>query len=99
MPVVITVMSYLFLNENVGLRRFLAVLVGFIGVLIIIQPLGEEFHWAMILSIFCASLGIDLFHSDTRYSWTRQQCHQPTMVQRIGYNNSYSLCNSGLAMA
>ena len=65
MPVVITVMSYLFLNENVGLRRFLAVLIGFLGVLTIIQPVGEEFHWAMILSI-CALLSASTYFILTR---------------------------------
>lgn len=65
MPVVITVMSYLFLNENVGLRRFLAVLIGFLGVLTIIQPIGEEFHWAMILSI-CALLSASTYFILTR---------------------------------
>jgi drug/metabolite transporter (DMT)-like permease len=58
LPLVITVLGHLILSEKVGLRRFAAVFVGFLGVLIIIQPLGEDFHWAMILSVaalFCAS--------------------------------------------
>ena len=58
MPLVITVLGYFILGEKVGFRRFAAVFVGFLGVLIIIQPWGEDFHWAMILSVaalFCAS--------------------------------------------
>ena len=51
MPLVITVLGYFILGEKVGFRRFAAVFVGFVGVLLIIQPLGEEFHWAMILSV------------------------------------------------
>ena len=58
MPLVITVLGYFILGEKVGFRRFAAVFAGFVGVLIIIQPWGEDFHWAMILSVaalFCAS--------------------------------------------
>ena len=80
----ITVMSYLFLNENVGLRRFLAVLVGFMGVLIIIQPLGEEFHWAMILSIFA------LLSASTYFVLTRA-------IARQDNNATSQLWSSGLA--
>jgi drug/metabolite transporter (DMT)-like permease len=51
MPLAITILGYFILNEKVGLRRFTAVFVGFLGVLVIIQPWSEDFHWAMILSV------------------------------------------------
>lgn len=38
MPIVVTLLSIPILDERVGLRRFLAVLTGFIGVLVIVQP-------------------------------------------------------------
>ena len=72
------------MNENVGLRRFLAVLVGFMGVLIIIQPLGEEFHWAMILAI-CA-----LISASTYFILTRAIAGQDN-------NSTSQLWSSGLA--
>lgn len=59
MPVVTTLLSVLLLGESVGLRRVLAVLTGFAGVLVVVQPWGAEFHWAVLLSIAalcCASL-------------------------------------------
>ena len=58
-PIVITVLAIPLLNERVGLRRFLAVCVGFLGVLVVVQPWGAEFHPAMFFSLgtlFLASL-------------------------------------------
>ena len=59
MPIVITLLSIPLLGEKVGLRRFLAVVAGFVGVLVIVQPWGAQFHWAVFLSIgalLCASI-------------------------------------------
>ena len=50
-PLITCLLSVPLLGEHVGLRRYLAILVGFIGVLIIIRPGGIEFHWAMLISI------------------------------------------------
>lgn len=50
-PIVTTLLSIPILGEKVGLRRFMAVVIGFIGVLVIVQPWGAEFHWAIFLSI------------------------------------------------
>lgn len=58
-PIVITLLSIPMLGEKVGLRRFLAVLVGFFGVVYVIQPWGASFHPAVFLSLgalSCASL-------------------------------------------
>ncbi|MBR9653333.1 DMT family transporter [Thalassobius aquimarinus] len=51
MPIVTTLLSIPILGEQVGLRRFVAVVVGFFGVLVIVQPWGAQFHWAVFLSI------------------------------------------------
>jgi drug/metabolite transporter (DMT)-like permease len=45
------------LGEKVGLRRWLAVLVGFCGVLVIMRPGTASFHPAMLISLFNALLG------------------------------------------
>lgn len=37
-PIVMTILSILFLKEVVGLRRWIAMILGFVGVLIIVQP-------------------------------------------------------------
>ncbi len=58
-PIVITLLSIPMLGEKVGLRRILAVLVGFLGVFYVVQPWGADFHPAVFLSLgalICASL-------------------------------------------
>ncbi len=57
-PIVVSLMSIPILGERVGARRLTAVAVGFVGVLVIVQPWGAQFHWAMLLSLgalMCAS--------------------------------------------
>lgn len=58
-PVVVSVLSIPMLGEKVGTRRLIAVAVGFVGVIIVVQPWGADFHPAMIFSLgalICASL-------------------------------------------
>lgn len=50
MPIIITLLAIPILGEKVGLRRFLAVCVGFGGVVVVTQPWGAEWHPAMLLS-------------------------------------------------
>ncbi len=58
LPLAVTVGAALFLKEPVGWRRWLAILVGLIGVLIIIRPGMGSFHIASLLvlaSVVCAA--------------------------------------------
>ena len=56
-PIFTTIMSIFFLNEKVGLYRWLAVFVGFIGILIISQPGFTSFNIYYIYPIiFCLGL-------------------------------------------
>ena len=56
-PIFTTIMSIFFLNEKVGLYRWLAVIVGFIGILIISQPGFTSFNIYYIYPIiFCLGL-------------------------------------------
>ena len=50
-PLVTTAISPFFLNEKVGLRRWIAVLVGFIGSLVVIRPGFLEFNLASIAAL------------------------------------------------
>lgn len=50
-PLFITILSVWFLHERVGARQWLAVLAGFLGVLIIVRPASEVFHWAALLPV------------------------------------------------
>jgi len=48
-PFATTIMSVLFLSEKVGVRRWSAIVVGFIGVLIVVRPGGVAFGWPAAL--------------------------------------------------
>ena len=50
-PLIVTVMAVPILGERVGIRRILAVLAGFGGVLVVTQPWGAEWHPAMFYSL------------------------------------------------
>ena len=61
-PLIVTALSIPFLGEKVGRRRWAAIFVGFLGVLVIIRPGMGMMHWAAILplgtAIFYASYQI-----------------------------------------
>ncbi|MGI9371807.1 MAG: DMT family transporter [Hyphomicrobiales bacterium] len=50
-PLWVCALSVPLLGESVGPRRWAAVAGGFIGVLIIVRPGTEGFHWAMLVSL------------------------------------------------
>jgi len=50
-PLLVTVMSVLFLKEKVELARWIAVVCGFVGVLAIIRPGSNVFTWAVLLPL------------------------------------------------
>jgi len=55
-PLFMTILSVLLLKEKVGPRRWGAVLIGFVGVLVILQPSGTGFNWAAVLALSSAFL-------------------------------------------
>lgn len=52
-PLIITVLSVIVLHERVSAKRWLAVIAGFAGVLIMVRPGGDLFDWAALLPVFC----------------------------------------------
>ncbi|MCV2864609.1 DMT family transporter [Albidovulum sediminicola] len=50
-PLFITLFSVLILREHVGPRRWAAVIVGFLGALVMLRPGSELFDWAAVLAI------------------------------------------------
>jgi drug/metabolite transporter (DMT)-like permease len=50
-PFVVTILSIIFLKEKVGSHRWIAILVGFAGALVIIRPGGASFHWASLFAV------------------------------------------------
>ncbi len=57
MPLMVCALSGPMLGETVGWRRWLAIAVGFVGILVIIRPGTEAFHPAALLSLFAAFSG------------------------------------------
>ncbi len=55
-PFMLTLMSAIFLGERVGWRRWLAIVVGFGGAMIVIQPSFAIFGWTALLPVVCAFL-------------------------------------------
>jgi drug/metabolite transporter (DMT)-like permease len=55
-PFMLTMMSALFLGDKVGWRRWLAIVVGFGGAMIVIQPSYAIFGWTALLPVVCAFL-------------------------------------------
>lgn len=83
-PVVVTLLAIPILGERVGLRRIVAVCVGFSGVIVVMQPWGTEFHPAMLLSLG-ALVSASLYFVMTR------------MLAGIEGNATQQLWSSGLA--
>jgi drug/metabolite transporter (DMT)-like permease len=50
-PIYVTVLAALFLREKVGWRRWSAVLVGFLGVVIALQPSAASFGWPVLIAL------------------------------------------------
>jgi drug/metabolite transporter (DMT)-like permease len=64
-PLLITVLSGLVLGETVGRRRWIAVVAGFGGVLLVVQPGSGVMGWAALLPLISATCSA-LYHLTTR---------------------------------
>ena len=53
-PLMTATLAALFLQEKIGLHRSAALLVGFAGVVIAMNPTGGDFGWISILPLLCA---------------------------------------------
>ncbi len=53
-PLILTVLSGIFLGEKIGWPRRFAVIVGFIGALIVVRPSYEVFGWVSLLPLAAA---------------------------------------------
>ncbi len=57
-PLALTAAGAIFLREQVGWRRWLAAIVGLVGVLLIIRPGTSAFTWAALIAIAANGFGI-----------------------------------------
>ena len=53
-PFLITIFAHFFLKEEIGIRRWSAVVVGFIGVYVTLNPDFNNFNYLSLLPILCA---------------------------------------------
>lgn len=56
-PLFITALAPHFLGEHVGWRRWMAVLAGFIGIIVIMRPGGGVFQWAALFPLAASLTG------------------------------------------
>jgi drug/metabolite transporter (DMT)-like permease len=64
-PIYVTALSAVFLGEQVGWRRWSAVAVGFVGVMIALRPSAATLTWPALIAI-AGSLGFSVFLITTR---------------------------------
>ncbi|WP_407810784.1 EamA family transporter, partial [Staphylococcus aureus] len=65
-PSFVTMMSILFLKERVGMQRWLAIAIGFVGVLIVLRPGFRELsigHLGAIFAGFGGAVSIVVFRA------------------------------------
>lgn len=56
-PIFATILSFLILREEVGIHRWSAVALGFIGVLVVAQPTGSSLPWLGVAVALAAAFG------------------------------------------
>ncbi len=55
MPIWTAIFAALFLGERITTNRFLAITLGFIGVLVILRPGAVDVHWAVFIVLYAAA--------------------------------------------
>ena len=91
-PLMVVALAVPLLGERVGPRRWLAVLVGFLGALVIIRPGFEGMHWAA-LSILASALFYAIYQILTR----RAADHDDFRVSAV-YTIVIALVTSSIAV-
>lgn len=76
-PLFVALMSVPMLGERVGLHQWIAILIGFGGVLLIVRPAGGEFAWIMLLPVLAA------FINGTRDALTRRLSRTDSSISML----------------
>lgn len=64
-PLILTGLAHFVLKERVGMRRWAAICIGFVGVLVIIRPGFDVVHWAVFIVLAMAASNA-IYHLATR---------------------------------
>ena len=91
-PLFITALAAPLLGEKVGWRRWMAVLAGFVGIVVIMQPSGSAMQWAALLPLGASLTGA------FRDILTRRLSARETSVALLFYT-SLGMTLAGLATA
>jgi len=91
-PLIVTLLAVPLLGERVTLPRWLAVTVGFVGVVVACDPGGVSFTWASALALFAAALWAFSFILIRRIARREQ-----TLVQML-WGNGFFLIPTGFAL-
>jgi drug/metabolite transporter (DMT)-like permease len=89
-PLALTMLSALILGESVGWRRWSAIVVGFAGVLLVIQPTGQGINFYALLALACA-IGVAVRDLVTR----GLDPGIPTTL--VSFTTTLSVCVTGFA--
>ena len=79
-PIIVTALSAPLLGEQVGLRRWLGVVLGVSGALIIIRPGSDVMHWGSLLVVGGAVLNASYL------LLTRQTSHRDSVMTNLFYS-------------
>ncbi len=80
-PIFMVVLSVPLLGERIGRHRWIAVLGGFAGVLIIMRPGTDSFQWALLLPVAAAMTNA------LRDVWTRRLSRTETSLAILFWSN------------
>ena len=53
-PLIVALLAAVWLRESIGVHRIMALIVGFVGVIIAINPTANAFSWVSVLPLACA---------------------------------------------
>ncbi len=90
-PLIVTALSVLFLGETVGWRRWVAVLVGFVGVVVVLNPTGQ---FDLVPSLV-ALLGATIFSSGLIFTRLLREAGTMSLVS---YQTLGGLALGGVAL-
>ncbi len=91
-PLIIVILSVLILKEHVSPKRWLAVGLGFVGVVIMVRPGGTLFDWAALLPIFCGfAYAVSMIMARTMGT------RDTAAAMAFWGNNAFLLCGLGLS--
>jgi drug/metabolite transporter (DMT)-like permease len=83
-PIIVTALSPKLLGEQVGIRRWIAVGVGFVGAIIVVRPGHEQFNWYILLIVISTVCSAFYQLFSRRYGQTERADASATLATIVG---------------